>query len=358
MPYTGGPRFTVEIVGASGGATFPPAAALGDDTANPTTTSVGAFVHWWDGATWDRAPGNSTTGALVNTELPAAALLADNTANPTVTATGNLTAAAQTVDLSDLQGCANVAIQTSGTWSATLVIEGTVDGTNWVSVSGLPINGSPTGSLAASFTVNTVWFVPASGLTGVRVRCSAYTSGTAVVTLQGAPAAGRAMVSLTDGGATASLSSSGYDADATTQSSTFLTVNAQMRAHNGANVDRWRNNHDITILGSSSRTATSSTTFTNFNGRGVVVVLDMTTVGTGSVTLSIEGQDAVSAKWVTLLTGVAVTTNSTNVYQANPSLAAVANLVAQTALPRLCRVTVTHNNANAAVYSVGACVVL
>lgn len=45
---------------------FPAAAALGDNTANPTTTAVASFPHWFDGATWDRARGDSTDGLLVN----------------------------------------------------------------------------------------------------------------------------------------------------------------------------------------------------------------------------------------------------------------------------------------------------
>jgi hypothetical protein len=81
---------------------LPAAAALADNTANPTAPAVGSFGHWWDGATWDRAPGTSADGLLVNlganndvtitgavdTELPAAAALTDADANPTVPAVG------------------------------------------------------------------------------------------------------------------------------------------------------------------------------------------------------------------------------------------------------------------------------
>lgn len=83
---------------------LPAAAALSDNFANPTAPGVGAFTMLWDGATWDRAPGNTTDGILVNlganndvtvtgtvtvdTELAAAAALADATANPTVTSVG------------------------------------------------------------------------------------------------------------------------------------------------------------------------------------------------------------------------------------------------------------------------------
>ncbi|MCW0193402.1 MAG: hypothetical protein OJJ55_19145 [Rhodococcus sp.] len=45
---------------------LPAAAALGDNTANPTAPAVGAFELLWDGTTWDRAPGTSADGALVN----------------------------------------------------------------------------------------------------------------------------------------------------------------------------------------------------------------------------------------------------------------------------------------------------
>lgn len=81
---------------------LPAAASLTDDFANPTAPAVGAFGMLWDGATWDRMPGNSADGVLVNlgtnndvtfsgavdTELPAAAALADATANPTTTSVG------------------------------------------------------------------------------------------------------------------------------------------------------------------------------------------------------------------------------------------------------------------------------
>jgi hypothetical protein len=83
---------------------LPAAAALADNTANPTVPGVGAFTLWFDGTNWDRAPGTTADGLLVNlganndvtvtgtvtvdSELPAAAALADAVANPTVPAVG------------------------------------------------------------------------------------------------------------------------------------------------------------------------------------------------------------------------------------------------------------------------------
>lgn len=41
---------------------FPAAAALADNTANPTTTGAASYIMGYDGTTWDRMPGDSTNG--------------------------------------------------------------------------------------------------------------------------------------------------------------------------------------------------------------------------------------------------------------------------------------------------------
>jgi hypothetical protein len=130
--------------------------------------------------------------------------------------------------------------------------------------------------------------------------------------------------------------------------------------YNGSTFDRQRGNIDnITVLASAARTTTQTQADqTNYNHRGIIVVLDMTTVGTGSVTLEIDGKDPVSGKYYALLTGAAVTTNSTNVYRVYPGLTAAANATANDVLPRTWRIKVTANNANSATYSVGAMILL
>lgn len=128
---------------------------------------------------------------------------------------------------------------------------------------------------------------------------------------------------------------------------------------NGTTWDRARGNTDVTLLASAART-TSQTgdDQTNYNARGLQVVLDMTVVGTGSVTLTIQGKDVASGKYYTLLAGAAVTTNSTNVYKVFPGSTVTANVSANDVLPRTWRIITTANNANSATYSVGASVVL
>lgn len=85
--------------------------------------------------------------------------------------------------------------------------------------------------------------------------------------------------------------------------------------------------------------------------RALEVDLVMRTVGTGSVTVSINRYDKASKTWINVLTGAAITTNSTNRYKVSPDLAAAANSVAQDHLAEVMQVVVTHNNANATTYS-------
>jgi hypothetical protein len=97
---------------------------------------------------------------------------------------GTLDAADDTVSLAwrhfDNGG---VGVQMAGTLSGTVKIEGTIDGANWVA---LAFINAATGALVAGatgFTANGIYRTEAVGLLKVRVKCTAYTSGTGSVTL-------------------------------------------------------------------------------------------------------------------------------------------------------------------------------
>src|SRR5213594_974505 len=81
---------------------------------------------------------------------------------------------------------------------------------------------------------------------------------------------------------------------------------------------------------------------------GVKVVVDTTAIGTGSITLSIQGKDKASGKYYTLLAGAAIITNTTNVYTVFPGATVTANVSANDTLPEIWRLVVTANNANPA----------
>lgn len=113
---------------------------------------------------------------------------------------------------------------------------------------------------------------------------------------------------------------------------------------------------EATLLASAARTTTQTgADLTNYFGRSLIVVLDLTVNagGLGSVTLTIEGKDSASGKYYTILAGAAATAVATTRYRVGPTLAAAANSVAQDYLPRVFRITVTANNANPVTYSVG-----
>lgn len=71
-----------------------------------------------------------------------------------------------------------LSVQITGTFSGTVQFEGSNDNTNWVSVSALPVAGA---APITSTTAAGAWIVPAR-LAYLRVRCSAYSSGTITVT--------------------------------------------------------------------------------------------------------------------------------------------------------------------------------
>ncbi len=96
---------------------------------------------------------------------------------------------------------------------------------------------------------------------------------------------------------------------------------------------------------------------TNLGQRGVKVVVDMTVVGTGSITCTVHGKDSASSAYYALLTGLAITTNTTNVYTIYPGITATANQSTSDILPRTWRVQCVANNANATTYTIGASVI-
>lgn len=63
-------RTAVKLLNAAGdSALLPDSAALADNTANPTTSLLGAMNMVFDGSTWDRMPGSATGGVFVQGDI-------------------------------------------------------------------------------------------------------------------------------------------------------------------------------------------------------------------------------------------------------------------------------------------------
>jgi len=97
--------------------------------------------------------------------------------------TGNLGSVnAEVIIASD--GCASVMVDLRGTFSGTFEVAGTVDGTNWVPIPVRGVNIAAIGYVAAiTGTAAGVWIGGYLGYRQVRIRCTAYTSGSATTFL-------------------------------------------------------------------------------------------------------------------------------------------------------------------------------
>ena len=119
-------------------------------------------------------PSNNLVGLLTDV---AGNLLVSPTPQTDRTGTGTITALNGVVAV-NTQGCSNITFSITGTWVATLVAEVSVDGTTWVSISGLNIL---TELDIFSTTTNITWTIKCGSFAQVRIRSSLFTSGTVAI---------------------------------------------------------------------------------------------------------------------------------------------------------------------------------
>lgn len=85
----------------------------------------------------------------------------------------------------------------------------------------------------------------------------------------------------------------------------------------------------------------------------VKLLIVTTAIGTGSITVTIQGKDKFSGQYYTLLASAAIVTNTNTLLTVFPGAPVSANVSANDILPEIWRWTVTANNANAATYTIG-----
>lgn len=114
-----------------------------------------------------------------------------------------------------------------------------------------------------------------------------------------------------------------------------------------------QNEEFILVPNNTSRTTTfTSNDLPNLSGRsGLSVILNTSNIGTATLLITINGKDIASGQYYNILTGASVTTNSTNRYKVSPSIAAVANAIAQDELPPTFQIVATIGGTGAAIYS-------
>lgn len=113
------------------------------------------------------------------------------------TSSGSITASGQSVTVAT-DGLGTVGLEISGTWSATLLPQVSVDNVNFVTVSAVSLS---TGVGSASITGNGSWQINCAGCQVVRISVSAFTSGTVSVVMDTSPVVGTQNVSISGGSA-------------------------------------------------------------------------------------------------------------------------------------------------------------
>ena len=134
--------------------------------------NVNGYV--WDGSSWVRSSGNapdSTASGTISTRnlVPAGVATADSA-----------------VEIVLGEGQNTIAFQTVGTYTGALTLQGTVDGTNWVSLnSGSQILNANTGLWLSTVTsaLQSVFYAKCSGFTKVRISALAAVTGSVAVTI-------------------------------------------------------------------------------------------------------------------------------------------------------------------------------
>lgn len=123
---------------------------------------------------------------------------------------------------------------------------------------------------------------------------------------------------------------------------------------NGQTLDRMAGNQNLSLIVAIASSATiASLDQTNINARGVTLVLNVTSIGAGSVTLALQGKDSASQQYYSIFIAPPVTSAGLFVYTIYPG-SPVSATSFNAPLPRTWRVQVIANNANPASYTVGA----
>lgn len=124
--------------------------------------------------------GNELLGQKTMANSVPVTISSDQTSIVDTTSSGTISALNATVSIST-NGQSTVGIQVTGSFTATLIVQGTTDGSTWTPTTAISLsNGTVQTTITGSFNGQ----ANCAGLSAIRLFCSSYTSGTATVTLR------------------------------------------------------------------------------------------------------------------------------------------------------------------------------
>lgn len=117
------------------------------------------------------------------------------------------------------------------------------------------------------------------------------------------------------------------------------------------NCSGYNSNSTPLVMTAQVQATIHSVDFVNCRTRGAIFIVDLTTMTAATVTVTIEGKDAASGKYYTLLAGSAKTATGTTQMTVYPDVTASSNVAINSPLPATWRVTVViaNNSGTAAV---------
>ena len=155
------------------------AANLNATVVQGTATNLKTQAENYQGGTAVGAA-NPLQVSLANTGTNATAININDTSTD-LTASISISALSGTSgSITTLNGQGTYVFQLTGTWTATLQVQITVDGTNWLNITdSLAINSHTLGTFSANgnITANGIYQVDCSGLSGIRLIATAFSSG-------------------------------------------------------------------------------------------------------------------------------------------------------------------------------------
>lgn len=264
--------------------------------------------------------------------------------SPVASGVGNASVTSATTIFSvDTSGYNGISVQiTSAGTTCTVTYEGSNDNATWNTVPFI------------SSVVNSAGSTTSNSLIGgnipclyrfMRARVSTYGSGTVTAYY----AMRRTYVANVFGVTALSV---GGQTDATA-GPTALAVNSFGLLWNGTSWDRHRSNADaaasLVTLSAQAAGTVNSADQVNYNGRGVIVGVNLTVATTATVTVHIQGKDVASGTYYDLLVSTGIVTAGFTQMTVYPGGLTTANVATPQPLPRTWRVQVVVVGVSAAV---------
>jgi hypothetical protein len=267
-----------------------------------------------------------------------------NIDNTEVETTGTITTSSTSI-VATLGEASMVSVSISGTYAGVNATwEVSNDNSVWVATQALRTDtgaaATTTGVITSNATV--AYHVACQGMRYMRIRSTAYTSGTANVKIRSIAVASPNIVTL---GATASVTADTEITAAAASADSLANptvgqVGAINSVFNGSSWDRQRGNSNVTVDSSSARTASGNgANGTNHNGRGMQFFLNVTAVSGTTPTMTVrlqysfDGTTYMDADTTNLQTA-SISTTGLYRLMVYPGVTTVANLSKNDCLPR------------------------